>query len=141
MPYHQTNNDNHLELMGKIVSAYVTNNAIPAVELTRLMADVHSAIVLLSMDESDLNEAPPRQAQLRPAVPIKKSVQHDHLVCLEDGKKFKSLKRHLQAHHDMTPEDYRSRWNLPHDYPMTAPSYAETRSALAKKSGLGRSRT
>lgn len=138
MPHQHTNNDNYLELMGKIVSAYVTNNAIPAVELTRLMADVHSAIVLLSMDESEIEESLPRQKQLKPAVPIKNSVQHDHLICLEDGKKFRSLKRHIEAHHGMTPEEYRSKWGLSHDYPMTAPGYSEKRSMLAKKSGLGR---
>lgn len=138
MPHQHTNNDNHLELMGKIVSAYVTNNAIPAVELTRLMADVHSAIVLLSMDENELKESLPKQKQLKPAVSIKSSVQHDHLICLEDGKKFKSLKRHLAAHHGMTPDEYRNKWGLPATYPMVAPGYTETRSALAKEFGLGR---
>lgn len=138
MPHQHINNDNHLELMGKIVSAYVANNSIPAVELTRLMSDVHSAIVLLSMDESELEEASARQVHLKPAVPIKKSLQHDHLICLEDGKKFKSLKRHIEAHHGMTPDEYRSKWGLPASYPMTAPGYSELRSTLAKESGLGR---
>lgn len=138
---YQPNNDNHFELIGKIVSAYIANNAIPAVKLTQIMANVHSAIVLPSMDESDLNEVSPRQRELKPAVPIKKSVQHDHLVCLEDGKKYKSLKRHFAAHHGMTPDEYRSKWNLPATYAMTAPGYSETRSTPAKESGLGRTLT
>lgn len=138
MPDHQTKNDSHLELMGKIVSAYVANNAVPAAELTRLMSDVHSAIFLLSVDERNIHKASTRQDQLKSAVSVKKSVQHDHLICLEDGKKFKSLKRHLEARHNMTPEQYRSKWNLPDDYPMIAPGYSETRSRLAKESGLGR---
>lgn len=137
MTDHKTKNEIDLELMGKIVSAYVTNNAIPAVELTRLMADVHSAIVLLAMDESELEESLPKQKQMKPAVPIKNSVHHDHLICLEDGKKFRSLKRHIEAHHGMTPEEYRSKWGLPASYPMTAPGYSELRSTLAKASGLG----
>lgn len=134
----EKNTDDHLELMGKIVSAYVANNAVPATELTRLMSDVHSTIASLSSGEPNISEASTRKEELNPAVSVKKSVLHDHLVCLEDGKKFKSLKRHLQAQHNMTPEEYRSKWNLPEDYPMIAPGYSETRSHLAKEMGLGR---
>ncbi|WP_091524770.1 MucR family transcriptional regulator [Aerobium aerolatum] len=134
----EKNTDDHLELMGKIVSAYVANNAVPAADLTRLMSDVHSTIALLSRGEHEIDKPEASQDQPIPAVSVKKSVQHDHLVCLEDGKKFKSLKRHLEAQHNMTPDEYRAKWNLPDDYPMIAPGYSEIRSRVAKEMGLGR---
>jgi len=114
-----------------IVSAYVGNNPVQATDLPDLMKMVHTTLKGLSVEED--------QATVKePAVPIRKSIQDDHLVCLEDGKKFKSLKRHLRSKYDMTPEEYREKWGLPYDYPMVAPSYARKRSALAKQMGLGK---
>lgn len=126
------NTDKLIELTVDIVSAYVSNNAVPRAELANLINSVHQTL-------SGTGRAPePVAAPLSPAVPIKKSVQNDHIVCLEDGKEFKSLKRHLSTHHGMTPEEYRQKWGLPADYPMVAPSYAAARSELAKSMGLGR---
>lgn len=133
----QKNTDDHLDLMGRIVSSYVANNVVSVEELTRLISDVHSTISLLSSGEHEINKPKASQDQLKSAVSVKKSIQHDYLICLEDGKKFKSLKRHLEAHHNMTPDEYRAKWNLPDDYPMIAPGYSETRSRLAKEMGLG----
>lgn len=118
-----------------IVSAFVGNNSLPASELAPLVQSVHAELLRLSANPV----AEPLPA-LSPAVSIKKSIQPDHLVCLEDGKTFKSLKRHLRARHNLTPEEYRARWNLPADYPMVAPNYAAARSRLAKDMGLGQQR-
>ena len=124
-----------IDLAADIVSAYVSNNTVPASELPALIADVHRA---LNNTQASRNEPAPEP--LKPAVNPKKSVFPDYIVCLEDGKKFKSLKRHLRTHYDLSPEDYREKWGLPADYPMVAPNYAAARSALAKKMGLGQQR-
>ncbi len=119
-----------LELTTKIVVAHVSHNAMPAVDLPRLIATVHETLATLGPEE-----AAPRP---EPAVPIKQSVKPDYIVCLDDGKRLKMLKRHLRTAYNMTPDDYRKRWGLPSDYPMVAPKYAAVRSELAKKIGLGR---
>jgi predicted transcriptional regulator len=124
-----------IELTSDIVSAYVANNTVAAPELADLIASVHKALTSSAQKAQE-----PEVVELVPAVPIKKSVGNDYLICLEDGKKFKSLKRHLRTHYDLTPEDYRAKWNLPADYPMVAPNYAAARSELAKKMGLGQQR-
>jgi predicted transcriptional regulator len=124
-----------IDLAADIVSAYVSNNTVPASDLPTLIADVHRA---LSSTHSGVNE--PEPEPLKPAVNPKKSVFPDYIVCLEDGKKFKSLKRHLRTHYDLSPEEYREKWGLAADYPMVAPNYAAARSALAKKMGLGQQR-
>ncbi|MEQ9506313.1 MAG: MucR family transcriptional regulator [Hyphomonas sp.] len=116
-----------------IVSAYVRNNTLQTQELPDLIRNVHAALVELSQPGLPALEAP------KPAVPVKKSIFKEHLVCLEDGLKFKSLKRHLRSKYGMSPEEYRAKWGLPADYPMVAPGYSEKRSKLAKKMGLGRS--
>ncbi|TWG95053.1 MucR family transcriptional regulator [Mesorhizobium sp. J18] len=120
-------------LTAEIVAAYVSNNPVPVNELSRIIADTHAAVSGLQAGGAPVVEEKPA-----PAVPIKKSVTPDFIICLEDGKKFKSLKRHLATHYNMTPEQYREKWGLPRDYPMVAPSYSAKRSALAKSSGLGR---
>ena len=122
-------------LSADIVSAYVGHNALSVADLPKLIADVHNALRHLRS-----NTAPSAPVELKPAVPIKKSIAPDYLICLEDGKKFKSLKRHLRTHYDLSPEQYREKWGLPPDYPMVAPNYAEARSQLAKKMGLGQQR-
>lgn len=123
-----------LDLTTEIVAAYVSNNPVSPADLVGLITDTHAALRLQQQGEV----VEPVIEQI-PAVPIKKSVSAETLICLEDGKKFKSLKRHLASHHGLTPEQYREKWNLPQDYPMTAPAYSATRSALAKANGLGRS--
>ena len=126
--------DNDLiDLSTEIVSAYVSHNALAVSDLPKLISDVHSALAGLRG-----NAAPVATEELKPAVPVRKSVAADYIVCLEDGKKFKSLKRHLRTHYDMSPEEYREKWGLPADYPMVAPNYSATRSRLAKDNGLGR---
>lgn len=115
-----------------IVAAYVSHNGVEADKLPGLIRDVHSALV-------GLRSQGPEPVQPRPAVPVKSSVGEEYLICLEDGLKFKSLKRHLRTKYDMTPEEYREKWNLPPDYPMVAPGYSRQRSMLAKKMGLGKS--
>ncbi|KQU54152.1 MucR family transcriptional regulator [Bosea sp. Leaf344] len=125
-----------IELTADIVSAYVSNNSVPAGELPALISEVHSA---LSRVLGGVAPAAPAEAP-KPAIPVKKSITADFLVCLEDGKKFKSLKRHLRTQYNMSPEQYREKWGLPPDYPMVAPNYAEARSQLAKKMGLGQQR-
>ncbi|WP_419320395.1 MucR family transcriptional regulator [Caulobacter sp. ErkDOM-E] len=121
-----------LDMTAGIVSAYVGNNTVTATDVPALIRQVHSA---LSAIGGPVEAAP---AALRePAVPVKRSIAADHLVCLEDGRKFKSLKRHLRTKYDMSPEEYRAKWNLPKDYPMVAPNYAKARSELAKSMGLG----
>jgi predicted transcriptional regulator len=121
-----------IELTADIVSAYVGNNSVSAVELPALIQAVHNAISGIGGGEPEVPVAP--QA---PAVSVRKSINPDFLICLEDGRQFKSLKRHLRTKYNMSPEDYRAKWNLPKDYPMVAPNYAAARSALAKSMGLG----
>src|SRR6201981_3818815 len=123
---------NYIELAAEIVSAYVSNNSVPASDLPTLLGDVHSALVRVS---SGAPVAAPEVA--KPAVPPKKSITNDFIVCLEDGRKFKSLKRHLRTQYNMSPEQYREKWGLPPDYPMVVPNYAVSRSQLAKKRRFG----
>jgi predicted transcriptional regulator len=129
----QENNSNPvIELTTDIVAAYVSNNTLDANEVPQLIKNVHKALLGMSQeDEAETAE------ELKPAVPIKKSILPDYIICLEDGKKFKSLKRHLRTHYNLTPEEYREKWGLGADYPMVAPNYAAARSKLAKKMGLG----
>jgi len=132
------NNDtsgSFIELTADIVSAYVSNNSVSPGEIPSLINQVHAALVRVSAGQSDAQPEP-----LKPAISVKKSITPDHLVCLEDGKKFKSLKRHLRTQYNMTPETYREKWGLPPDYPMVAPNYAAARSQLAKQMGLGQQR-
>jgi predicted transcriptional regulator len=121
-----------LGLTATIVAAFVANNSVPPPDLGELIRNVHTALVAIAGKTA----AQPRE-ELKPAIPVKRSVTPDYLVCLEDGKKFKSLKRHLRSHYNLSPEQYREKWSLPTDYPMVAPNYAEARSQLAKKMGLG----
>jgi predicted transcriptional regulator len=126
---------NYIELASEIVSAYVSNNSVPAGDLPALISEVHLALSKVGNGAAEaLAEAP------KPAVSIKKSVTPDYIICLEDGKKFKSLKRHLRTQYNMTPEQYREKWGLAPDYPMVAPNYAKARSELAKEMGLGQQR-
>lgn len=120
-----------LELTTEIVAAYVGQNAVQSTDLVGVIKDVHETLLTLGNDVK-------ANAELVPAVAIKKSLTDDYIICLEDGLKFKSLKRHLRSKYDMTPEEYREKWGLPFDYPMVAPSYARKRSKLAKDMGLGR---
>ena len=125
-----------IELAADIVSAYVANNSVPVSELPNLINDVHNALSRVAA-----GVAPPVVLEpQKPATSVKKSITPDFLICLEDGKKFKSLKRHLRSQYNMSPEQYREKWGLPSDYPMVAPNYAEARSQLAKKMGLGQQR-
>ncbi|MCG6203208.1 MucR family transcriptional regulator [Rhodopseudomonas sp. HC1] len=125
-----------VELTATIVSAYVSNNPTPAADLPGLIGQVHTALQRLSAGRPETPVAEPA----KPAVPLKKSMTPEYLICLEDGKRFKSLKRHLRTQYKMTPEQYREKWGLPPDYPMVAPNYAVERSQLAKKMGLGQQR-
>jgi len=120
------------ELAAEIVSAYVVKNSVRPGDLPNLISEVHRAL-----SSTHAGTIEPEPEPLNPAVNPKRSVFPDYIVCLEDGKKFKSLKRHLNTHYDMSPEEYRQKWSLPPDYPMVAPNYAAARSALAKKLGLG----
>ena len=120
-------------LSADIVSAYVSRNSISPAELPKLIDSVHSALRALAVPQAET-----AAEELRPAVPVKKSITPDYLVCLEDGKKFRSLKRHLRTHYNLTPEQYREKWGLPADYPMVAPNYSASRSQLARDMGLGR---
>ena len=123
-----------VELTADIISSYVANNEVPASELPRVIGSVYKALSdTIGGHQEEIEE-------LKPAVPVKKSITPDHLICLEDGKKFKSLKRHLRTHYNLSPEEYREKWGLPADYPMVAPNYAQARSQLAKKMGLGQGR-
>ena len=119
-------------LTAQIVAAYVSKNALATADVSALIGDVHQALVRASGNPEVVE-----RDELKPAVAVKKSVTPDYIICLEDGKKFKSLKRHLRTHYKMSPEEYRAKWQLPHDYPMVAPNYAAARSQLAKKMGLG----
>lgn len=125
----------YIELTADIVSAYVSNNTVPAGEMPALINQVHQALLSVGGARGEAPNEP-----LKPAVPVKRSIHADYVVCLEDGKKFKSLKRHLRTQYNMTPEQYREKWGLPADYPMVAPSYAAARSELAKQMGLGQQR-
>jgi predicted transcriptional regulator len=125
----------YIELTASIVSAYVSNNSVPTQDLSALINQVHSALTRVSNGQGEEITEP-----LKPAVSVKKSITSDYILCLEDGKKFKSLKRHLRTQYNMTPEQYREKWGLPSDYPMVAPNYAIARSQLAKQMGLGQQR-
>jgi predicted transcriptional regulator len=127
--------NNNIELAADIVSAYVSNNSVPAAELPTLISDVYNALLRVGAGSVVEPAEPPK-----PAVPVKRSISNDFIVCLEDGKKFKSLKRHLRTQYGLSPEDYREKWGLPADYPMVAPNYAQARSNLAKQMGLGQQR-
>ena len=124
-------------LSAEVVAAFVSNNSVPVAELPALISSVHAGLMRIASGAA----APAAQASeaLAPAVPIRKSITPDHIICLDDGRRFKSLKRHL-AILGMTPDQYRAKWNLPPDYPMVAANYAASRSALAKKIGLGQKR-
>ena len=130
-----TDNGNHIELTAEIVSAYVSNNTVAAGEIPSLINQVHAALARVSGKPGDAPAEP-----LKPAVSVKKSITPEFIICLEDGKKFKSLKRHLRTQYNMTPEQYRDKWDLNADYPMVAPNYAAARSQLAKQMGLGQQR-
>ena len=129
------NAENLVELAADVVAAYVSNNTVTLTELPSLIAQVHRALVASATGSVEK----PVEAQT-PAVSIKKSIHPDYIVCLEDGKKFKSLKRHLRTKYDLSPEEYRVKWGLSADYPMVAPNYAAARSQLAKSMGLGQQR-
>lgn len=126
---------NYIELTADIVSAYVSNNSVPAGDMPGLINQVHQALMRVGGAQVEASAEP-----LKPAVSVKRSITPEYIVCLEDGKKFKSLKRHLRTQYNMTPEQYREKWGLPPDYPMVAPNYAAARSQLAKQMGLGQQR-
>ena len=127
--------NNFIGLTADIVSAYVSNNSVPTTEIPALINQVHAALARVSNTRGEFSGD-----AAKPAIAVKKSVTADFIVCLEDGKKFKSLKRHLRTQYNMTPEQYRDKWSLPPDYPMVAPNYAAARSQLAKQMGLGQQR-
>ena len=129
------NTSTFIELTASIVSAYVSNNPVPAADLSALIGQVHTALTRISSGPGEL----PGDGH-KPAIPVKKSITSDYIICLEDGKKFKSLKRHLRTRYKLTPEQYREKWGLGSDYPMVAPNYAAARSRLAKQMGLGQQR-
>lgn len=131
--HHDENRSVMIDLTAEIVSAYVRNNPVQSLELPDVIRSVHDSLMSL-MGPVDVQE------EQKPAVPVRKSVTDEYLICLEDGKKFKSLKRHLRSKYDMSPEDYREKWSLPYDYPMVAPAYARQRSKLAKEMGLGQTK-
>jgi predicted transcriptional regulator len=122
-----------LRMTADVVAAYVSNNSLPTQQLGEVITAVYASLRSLDSQPVETKAEP-----LKPAVPIRKSITPDYLICLEDGKKLKMLKRHLRSTYAMTPDDYRAKWGLPADYPMVAPNYAEQRSAFAKKIGLGR---
>ena len=124
-----------VELTAEIVSAYVSNNTVVATDLPAVIHNVFDAL-----NKASTSWSQPAREELKPAVSIKKSVTPDYIIGLDDGKKFKSLKRHLRTHYDLSPEEYREKWGLAHDYPMVAPNYARARSDLAKRMGLGQRR-
>jgi len=130
-------NDDNISIVADIVSAYVSNNSVAQADLPKLIADVHVSLVRLAQGRP-VDE--PVEVKLTPAIPVRKSVTPDYIICLEDGKKFKSLKRHLSSSYNITPDEYRAKWGLPADYPMVAPNYAKSRSDLAKQMGLGHGR-
>lgn len=124
-----------IELTADVVAAYVSNNPVPAGELPNLISDVHAALGRVGGAKASIIAE-----KQKPAVNPKRSVHDDYIICLEDGKKFKSLKRHLMTHYELTPDEYREKWGLDPTYPMVAPNYAAARSQLARKMGLGRKR-
>ncbi|MDF1608506.1 MucR family transcriptional regulator [Hoeflea sp. YIM 152468] len=126
-----TSTDLLMELTAEIVAAFVSNNSVAANDLPNVISQVHTALGGATLPVEEVLE------KQKPAVSVRRSIQNDHLVCLEDGQKFKSLKRHLMTRHGLTPEQYREKWELAADYPMVAPAYSEARSRLAKESGLG----
>ncbi|MBC7906974.1 MAG: MucR family transcriptional regulator [Rhodospirillaceae bacterium] len=126
----RSNTSDLLSLTTEIVAAHVANNTVPVSDLPQLINEVYKTL-------ATVGNAPVAPERPQPAVPVKKSVNPDYIICLEDGKKLKMLKRHLKTAYNMTPEEYRERWGLPADYPMVAPNYAAHRSTLAKKIGLG----
>ena len=130
-----TSNEETLRLATEIVAAYVQFNPLPAAQLAQMIRDVHETLSGLAGAGS------PAGDKLKPAVPIKKSITPDYIICLEDGKKLKMLKRYLRSRYDLSPEEYRAKWGLPADYPMVAPNYAEQRSQFAKQIGLGKTAT
>src|SRR5665647_1731682 len=137
--------DDFIHLAAEIAAAYVANNSIPALELPTLLKAIHGSLREMSGAGAAAAAAAaavpaPVAVPLKPSVPINKTVTPDHIICLEDGQSFRSLKRHLGTAHQMTPQQYREKWGLPADYPMVAPNYAEARSAMAKKIGLGQRR-
>ena len=125
---------NLIELTGQLVAAYVSRNVVPVSDLPTLISTVHQSLTNLGKPQEQAEPA----ADLKPAVPVKKSVTPEYIVCLEDGKKLKMLKRHLATSYGLTPDEYRAKWGLPSDYPMAAPNYAKSRSEMAVKIGLGR---
>ena len=131
-----THSEDFIELAADIVSAYVSNNPVPMAELANLIGDVHAALLRVTQGAAPVQAIEPP----KPAVSTKKSITNEYIICLEDGKKFKSLKRHLRTQYNMSPEQYREKWGLPADYPMVAPAYATARSNLAKQMGLGQKR-
>lgn len=124
-----------LQMASAIVAAYVGNNPVPQAELPKLISETFRALQAIAAGAEPAAEAP---VAARPAINARKSITPEYIVCLEDGKKFKSLKRHLRSHYNLSPEQYREKWGLPPDYPMVAPNYAATRSSLAKRMGLGK---
>ena len=135
-----TNNHNNaassiVELTASVVAAYVAKNPIATSEIPKLIDEVHA-----KLEDLTAGNIPLSQHNTKPAVPISKSLHEEYIICLEDGKKFKSLKRHLKVHYQLTPQQYREKWGLPADYPMTAPAYSAARSKLAKDMKLGRKR-
>ena len=133
--YNTTDLADPVALTADIVSAYVSNNSVPAGDLPGLISQVHLALARVGNGAAEASAEAPK-----PAIAIKKSVTPDYIICLEDGKKFKSLKRHLRTQYNLTPEQYREKWGLAPDYPMVAPNYAKARSDLAKEMGLGQQR-
>jgi predicted transcriptional regulator len=131
-----TSDSSFIELTANIVSAYVSNNAVASGDVPSLISQVYSALLRVANG----GQAPVPAEALKPAVPVKRSITAEYIVCLEDGKRFKSLKRHLRTQYGMTPDQYRAKWSLPPDYPMVAPNYAAARSQLAKQMGLGQQR-
>ena len=131
----ENSGESYIQLTANIVSAYVSNNSVPSAEISNLIGQVHSALLRVSSGQAAASVEP-----FKPAVPVRRSITSDYIVCLEDGKKFKSLKRHLRTQYKMTPEQYREKWGLPPDYPMVAPNYAAARSQLAMQMGLGQQR-
>ena len=135
MDVSKTNKDELLALTADIVASHVSNNSVPVSDLPVLIEQVFKTLASVGGGDAQTNDRP------QPAVPIKRSVTPDYLVCLEDGKKLKMLKRHLKTRYSMTPDEYRDRWGLPADYPMVAPNYSKERAKMAKKIGLGRNRS
>ena len=132
-PVPQGDDTTLIELSTDIVCSYVSHNNLEPEEVSRFLKEIHDTLKSLKVNELENSEV-----DRKPAVPIKKSIAPDYLICLEDGKKFKSLKRHIRTHYDLSPEEYREKWGLPANYPMVAPNYSQVRSALARANGLGK---